>query len=111
MKASDEGRVRALDQRPAILIHRASPFTGSSARWRRGDVVWLAPLDVFRAVGNAFADEDADFVSRDGLDRPVDAEATPGCELDGEEAQVAPHGEAAQHGIVGRPGHERTQDA
>ena len=39
---------------------------------------------------NAFADEDADFVSRDALDRPVDSEAAPRCELDAEDAQVAP---------------------
>src|SRR5215208_2652879 len=110
MKASDEGRVSTLDQRPPFSIHRASPLTGSWARWHGRDVVWLAPLDVFRAVGNAFADEDADLVSRDGLDRPVDAEATPGCELDGEDAQVAPNDQAALHGIVGRLCQQRRPD-
>ena len=102
MKTSHEGRVRALEQHAPFFIHRASARAGCVARWRRREIVWMAPLDVLRTVWNAFADEDADFVSRDAFDRPIDSEAAPRCELDAEDAQVAPDAQAVQHRIVGR---------
>src|SRR5688572_13540477 len=102
MNASHEGGVRTLDERPSFRIERVSRFPGRSARRRRGPFASVTPLDVFGAVGDAFADEDADVSIRDALDRPVDSEATPRGELDGEDAHVAPDDQTAPYRIVGR---------
>jgi hypothetical protein len=111
MTATDERRVRAVDERPLCLVDCATRFAWSWAQWRRGSLVWMTALDVFRTVGDAFSHEDSNFVRRDVFDRSVDSEATPRCELDRKDADVAPDGDAAQHGIVGRRSEQRWQNA
>ena len=51
------------------------------------------------AVGHAFAHEHHDFVPGKMLDRPVDSKPAPGGKLDRDDADIAPHSDAAQHGV------------
>jgi hypothetical protein len=69
-----------------------------------------APLDVLRAVWNALANGDADLAGREAVDCPIDSEATPGRQLDRQQAEIASERQAGQYGIVGRRCHQRRAD-
>jgi len=72
--------------------------------------VSIAALNVLGAVGHTFAHEDADRLSRDGVDRSVDPESPPGREVDGEDAKIAAHREPTEHRVAGRYVHQRPGD-
>src|SRR5262249_51173897 len=106
MNASHEAGVHPFDQLSPLIVQPVTRLTWFRQR-RHGNRVRNAPLDIFRAVSDAFPYHDSDLVTRHHLDCSIDPEPAPRTDLDGQHPDVAADSKPPHYRIISGHGHHR----